>query len=124
MKDFKSIIGGDADSIKNVRIQNCIDSVSDESKLLIMNMRKEYRTLVTERENMLDLGATSTTDIATNVKNINAQELIAKLNDNLDKMAVTARRLRLRIAQHNMLFPDSKEKDLTEEELGILKGLI
>ena len=124
MKDFKSIIGGDADAIKNVRIQNCIDSVSDESKLSIMNMRKEFRSLISERENLLDLGSTSTTDIATNVKNINAQDLIAKLNDNIDKLAVTARRLKLRIAQHNILFPDNKEKDLTDEELSFLKDII
>lgn len=124
MKDFKSIIGGDADAIKNVRIQNCIDSVSDESKLSIMNMRKEFRSLMSERENLLDLGATSTTDIATNVKDINAQDLIAKLNDNIDKLAVTARRLKLRIAQHNILFPDNKEKELTDEELAFLKNII
>lgn len=124
MKDFKSIIGGDADAIKNVRIQNCIDSVSDESKLSIMNMRKEFRSLITERENLLDLGATSTTDIATNVKNINAKDLIDKLNDNIDKLAVTARRLKLRITQHNILFPDNKEKELTDEELSFLKNII
>lgn len=124
MKDFRSIIGGDAESVKNLRVQTCIDSVCDESKMEIMNMRKQFRNLQMQRENLLDLGATSTTDIATNVKNVNAQELISKLVKNLDDLAICARRLRLRIAQHNILFPDNKEKQLDREELDFMNDLI
>lgn len=124
MKNFKSIIGGDAESIKNIRVQNCIDSVVDESKMAIMNMRKEFRQLMTDRENLLDLGATSTVDIATNVKNVNAVELVSKLNENADLLAVCARQLKIRIAQHNVLFPDNKENNLTKEELDFLADVI
>ena len=71
-------------------------------------------------------GGTSkyTTDIATNVKNVNAVELVSKLNENADLLAVCARQLKIRIAQHNVLFPDNKEKNLTKEELDFLADVI
>lgn len=124
MKDFRSLIGADAETIKNVRVQTCIDSVCDESRMNIMEFRKKLRNLQMERENLLDLGPTSTTDIATNVKNINAVELIKNLNKNLDEIAVCARQLKLRIAQHNMLFPESKEKELSDKELDFVSKFI
>lgn len=124
MKDFKSVIGGSAEDIKNIRVQNCVNSVSDESKMAIMNMRKNYRNMQVELENLLDLGMTNTMDVATNVKNINAPELVSKLHSLADDMLICARQLKLRIKIHNTLFPDAKEDALTETELDFLKGLV
>ena len=52
MKDFRSLIGADAETIKNVRVQTCIDSVCDESRMNIMEFRKKLRNLQMERENL------------------------------------------------------------------------
>ena len=45
MKDFRSLIGADAETIKNVRVQTCIDSVCDESRMNIMEFLKKLRNL-------------------------------------------------------------------------------
>lgn len=124
MKDFKSVIGGSAEDIKNIRVQNCVNSVCDESKMAIMNMRKDYRNLQVELENLLDLGITNTMDVATNVKNVNAPELVKNLHELADNMLICARQLKLRIKIHNTLFPDNKEESLKDTELDFLKGLI
>ncbi len=124
MKDFKNLIGASEKDVKNIRIQNCVNAVSDESKMEVMNKRKEYRNLQLKLENLLDLGSDTTTDLATNLKNINATKFTKDLYEICEEMLIIARQLKMRIKVHNTLFPDSKEQELDETELDFIKDLI
>lgn len=124
MKEFKKLIGGSVEDVQNLRVQNCVNSASAESKMEVMNKRKEFRTLQTKLEDLLDLGITNTQDVATNVRNIDPNKFTSELYDLAEQMLIVARQLKLRIKVHNILFPDDKENDISKDEIDFLEGLV
>lgn len=123
MKDFSSYIGQNADEIRNTRVENMTRTIKDESEILINKLKVEYRKKQNELEEALDLAPTSTTDLATNLKNLNPTEFISKIYTIADEMSILARRIKIRVKIHNTLFPKengSSVKDLTKEELDFL----
>lgn len=124
MQSFEKIIGGSVESIKNIRVANATKSIQTQSYVNLERLKQEYRLKQNELENTLDLGITNTQDVATNVKNINAEELIRNVNELAQDMLVMAREIKLAVKVHNTLFPNFLQTDLTKEEIDFLDGCL
>lgn len=124
MQSLERIIGGNVESIKNIRVANATKAIQTESYMNLEKMKQNYRNLQNDLENALDLGITNTQDVATNVKNINAEELIEKVNNLAQEMLIAAREIKLAVKVHNTLFPSNPQSDLTTDEIDFLKGCL
>lgn len=120
MQSFEKIIGGSVESIKNIRVANATKSIQAQSYMNLEQLKQEYRLKQNKLENVLDLGITNTQDVATNVKNINAEELIRNVNELAQDMLVMAREIKLAVKIHNTLFPNFPQSNLTKEEIDFL----
>lgn len=124
MQSLERIIGGNVESIKNIRVANATKAIQTESYMNLEKMKQNYRNLQNDLENALDLGITNTQDVATNVKNINAKELIEKVNNLAQEMLIAAREIKLAVKVHNTLFPSNPQSDLTTDEIDFLEGCL
>lgn len=124
MQSLERIIGGSVESIKNIRVANATKAIQTESYMKLEKMKQNYRNLQNDLENALDLGITNTQDVATNVKNINAEELIEKVNNLAQEMLIAAREIKLAVKVHNTLFPSNPQSDLTTDEIDFLEGCL
>jgi hypothetical protein len=124
MQSLERIIGGSVESIKNIRVANATKAIQTESYMKLEKMKQNYRNLQNDLENALDLGITNTQDVATNVKNINAEELIEKVNNLAQEMLIAAREIKLAVKVHNTLFPSNPQSDLTIDEIDFLEGCL
>ena len=124
MQSFESIIGGSAKEVKDIRVKNATRSIQTQSEMDVAKMVQDYRNMQNDLENSLDLGITNTTDVATNLKAINPVEILNKVNTTAQSMAVLARKIKIAVKIHNILFPTAKVTGLTDDELDFLKDCI
>lgn len=124
MQSFESIIGGSAKEVKDIRVKNATRSIQTQSEMDVAKMVQDYRNMQNDLENSLDLGITNTTDVATNLKAINPVEILNKVNTTAQAMAVLARKIKIAVKIHNILFPGAKVTGLTDDELDFLKDCI
>ena len=124
MQSFESIIGGSAKEVKDIRVKNATRSIQTQSEMDVAKMVQDYRNMQNDLENSLDLGITNTTDVATNLKAINPVEILNKVNTTAQSMAVLARKIKIAVKIHNILFPGAKVTGLTDDELDFLKDCI
>ena len=124
MQTFKNCIGASNESLKNVRVNNAEKSALAQSKIMIEKLKIDYAKLQNEIENKLDLGSEQTSDLGSNLKNLNTESLFKEIYDKADKLAIIARQISIRVAIHNTLFPENKMTSLTKEELDFLENCI
>ncbi|MBO5005531.1 MAG: hypothetical protein J6D03_09945 [Clostridia bacterium] len=125
MNSFKTCIGGNAsEEVMNIRVSNCEKNALAQSRIAIEKLKIEYANMQNSIENSLDLGMTQTTDLGSNLKDLNIVDLFNDIYDKADKLTILARKIKVRIAIHNTLFPDNKIDDLSKAELDFLNGVI
>ena len=124
MQTFKNCIGASNESLKNVRVNNAEKSALAQSKIMIEKLKIDYAKLQNEIENKLDLGSEQTSDLGSNLKNLNTESLFKEIYDKADKLAIIARQIKIRVSIHNTLFPENKMTSLTKEELDFLENCI
>lgn len=124
MQSFTSMVGGSAEEIKDIRVKNATRIIESESRMNIDRDKQEYRKLQNSLESSLDLGITNTTDVATNLKNLDAASILKEVNETAQSMAILARQIKIAVKIHNTLFPENKVEDLSDEELDFLKDCI
>ena len=124
MQTFKNCIGASNESLKNVRVNNAEKSALAQSKIMIEKLKIDYAKLQNEIENKLDLGSEQTSDLGSNLKNLNTESLFKEIYDKADKLAIIARQIKIRVAIHNTLFPENKMTSLTKEELDFLENCL
>lgn len=69
LKNFKEIIGASAEALRETRVKNKVRDTAYASKSKIESAKQDFRNLQSKIEDHMDLGITSTTDIASNLKN-------------------------------------------------------
>ena len=124
MQTFKNCIGASNESLKNVRVNNAEKSALAQSKIMIEKLKIDYAKLQNEIENKLDLGSEQTSDLGSNLKNLNTESLFKEIYEKADKLAIIARQIKIRVSIHNTLFPENKMTSLTKEELDFLENCI
>ena len=123
MKSFKEQLVGTPKEIRELRVQNFLKMVSEQSKSLIEvgeNGKCEYRKLQNELESLLDIMPSSSIDLSSKLSNINVSELVDNINSTTNDMLRVARIIQRRVAVHNRLFPDDTVSGLSEEELDFI----
>lgn len=124
MQSFESIIGGSAKEVKDIRVKNATRSIKAQSEMNIAKMIQDYRNLQNDLESSLDLGITNTTDVATNLKDIDPVKLLDNVHSTANKMAILARKIKIGVKVHNTLFPTDPVKGLSDDELDFLVDCI
>lgn len=123
MKSFSSIIGANAQTLRETRVKNVVRNTESASRQQVETQKQSFRDKQTKLEDMLDLGATNTQDIATHLKGFNATDFVNRLYPLAIEMACEARTIAIMVNVHNMLFPDNKVEGLDKDDLAILSGI-
>lgn len=123
MKSFEKIIGANADSLRETRVKNVVRNTEAASRQKVEAQKQSFRDKQSKLEDMLDLGATNTQDIATHLKGFDAVRFVDDLYPLAVDMAVEARQIAIMVNVHNTLFPTKKVDGLDEEDLTILSGI-
>lgn len=125
MKSLFERINVGADELREGRVKTASEMLANSSYSYISARKSELLAEINELESHLDLGATSTTDIASTVKDINHNKWVSRLYDPEDGFIIHIltrhERLCARIRTHNSLFPDLK---IEEPDLGMCGGLL
>lgn len=123
MNSFSKMIGASAEALRETRVKNTVRNAEAASRQKVEAAKQEFRNMQTKLEDLVDLGATNTQDIATHLKGFNAEDFVSKLYPLTTDMAVKAREVAIMVNVHNKLFPDNKVDNLDEDDLSILEGL-
>lgn len=123
MKSFEKIIGANAAALRETRVKNVVRNAEAASRAKVEAQKQSFRDKQSKLEDMLDLGATNTQDIATHLKGFNAVNFVDDLYPLAVEMATEARCITIMVNVHNMLFPDKKVDNLDEDDLSILAGI-
>ena len=123
MESFQKMIGANAAALRETRVKNTVRNAEAASRAKVEAAKQEFRNMQTKLEDMLDLGATNTQDIATHLKGFDATTFVDQLYPLAVDMAVKAREVAVIIGVHNKLVPDNKVDNLDKDDLSILEGL-
>lgn len=123
MKSFDKIIGASANDLRETRVKNVCRNTEAASRAKVECQKQAFRDKQSQLEDMLDLGATNTQDIATHLKGFDARKFVDELYPLAVAMATEARCIAIMVNVHNKLFPDSKVDGLDDDDLTILAGL-
>lgn len=123
MKSFEKIIGANPDALRETRVKNVVRNTEAASRAKVEAQKQAFRDKQSKLEDMLDLGATNTQDIATHLKGFNAADFVDKIYPLAIDMATEARAIAIMVNVHNMLFPEKKIDNLDEDDLAILEGI-
>lgn len=121
MKAFSQILGATAEQLREIRVANVVRNTASESSNYIGNMKQDFRNLQSKIEDHMDLGITSTTDIASNLKNFNQKEWVEEMYPMCMQLATMAMKIRIAVNVHNQLFPTKPETGLDEADLAFIK---
>lgn len=121
MKAFSQILGATSEQLREIRVANVVRNTASESSNYIGNMKQDFRNLQSQIEDHMDLGATCTTDIASNLKNFNQKEWVEKMYPMCIQLATMAMKIRIAVNVHNQLFPTKPETGLDTTDLNFIK---
>lgn len=121
MKAFSQILGATSEQLREIRVANVVRNTASESSNYIGNMKQDFRNLQSQIEDHMDLGATCTTDIASNLKNFNQKEWVEKMYPMCMQLATMAMKIRIAVNVHNQLFPTKPETGLDSTDLNFIK---
>lgn len=117
LRNFKDIIGASAEALRETRVKNKVRDTAYASKSKIESSKQAFRDLQSKIEDHMDLGITSTTDIASNLKNFEPTPWCDQLYAMIGELALMAADLRIMVNVHNKLFPDEKVEGLSADDL-------
>lgn len=117
LKNFKEIIGASAEALRETRVKNKVRDTAYASKSKIESAKQDFRNLQSKIEDHMDLGITSTTDIASNLKNFEPGPWCDDMYKMVGDLALMAADLRILVNVHNQLFPDEKVEGLSADDL-------
>lgn len=123
MKSFEKIIGANANDLRETRVKNVVRNTEAASRAKVEAQKQSFRDKQSKLEDMLDLGATNTQDIATHLKGFDANKFVDSLYPLAVEMAIEARSIAIMVNVHNTLFPTKKVDGLDEDDLSILAGI-
>lgn len=123
MKPLKEQLSGNPKQIRELRVQNFVNMLCEQSRNLIevgQNGKCEYRKLQMHLESIVDIAPHSSIDLASELAKTDVNKLMNDINEITQKMYDIARIIARRVAVHNRLFPDSPIDGLTKEELDFI----
>lgn len=107
MKTLLERITANADELRLARATNSVEMAAEASRAQIAKWRSTFLSRLNDLENLLDLGDTSTTDIAHTLKDFNPEKWAEKIHEDIIPDIMTRyERLQARIRFHNALFPN------------------
>lgn len=124
MESFSKLIGANTETIKETRVKNTVRNVEAVSRQKVEALKQEFRNMQSKLDDILDIGATNTQDIATHLKGFNATSFVNDVYPLVTKMCVTAREVTIAVNLHNSLFPTNKVDELDKEDLQFLNSLM
>ena len=123
LRNFKDIIGASAEALRETRVKNKVRDTAYASKSKIETAKQSFRALQSKIEDHMDLGITSTTDVASNLKNFEPTPWCDKLYEMTSNMALMAADLRIMVNVHNKLFPDERVEGLSNDDLDFVTNV-
>lgn len=123
LRNFKDIIGASAEALRETRVKNKVRDTAYASKSKIETAKQAFRDLQSKIEDHMDLGITSTTDIASNLKSFEPTPWCDKLYEMTNDLALMAADLRIMVNVHNKLFPDERVEGLTNDDLDFVNDV-
>lgn len=123
MTSFEKMIGANAESLRETRVKNTVRNAESASRQKVEAAKQEFRNMQAKFEDLVDLGATNTMDIATHLKGFNAEKFVSELYPLAVEMAIKAKEVAVVVNVHNMLFPKNTIEGLDEDDLSILNGI-
>lgn len=117
MKAFKTLIGASAEQLREIRVSNVVRNTASESANYIGDLKQQFRNLQSQIEDHMDLGATCTTDIASNLKNFNQKQWVETMYPMTFDLACLGRKVMIAVNVHNQLFPENKVDNLDADDL-------
>ncbi len=123
LRNFKDIIGASAEALRETRVKNKVRDTAYASKSKIETAKQNFRDLQSKIEDHMDLGITSTTDIASNLKNFEPTPWCDKLYEMTNDLALMAADLRIMVNVHNKLFPDERVEGLSNDDLDFVNDV-
>lgn len=123
LRNFKDIIGASAEALRETRVKNKVRDTAYASKSKIETAKQNFRDLQSKIEDHMDLGITSTTDIASNLKNFEPTPWCDKLYEMTSDLALMAADLRIMVNVHNKLFPDERVEGLSNDDLDFVNDV-
>lgn len=123
LRNFKDIIGASAKALRETRVKNKVRDTAYASKSKIETAKQNFRDLQSKIEDHMDLGITSTTDIASNLKNFEPTPWCDKLYEMTIDLALMAADLRIMVNVHNKLFPDERVEGLSNDDLDFVNDV-
>lgn len=127
MKSFRAQLNGNNAEIRNARVNNFINMLQSQSEMSINigdDSKQTYRDLQIKLEGALDVAPGTTMDLMSKLSQIDSRELMSTVNDFAAKMYKVAKKIELKVAIHNTMFPENPVTGLSDEELDFLKPLI
>ena len=122
LKNFKDIIGASAEALRETRVKNKVRDTAYASKSKIESVKQSFRDLQSKIEDHMDLGITSTTDIASNLKDFKPSNWCDELYQMINNLALMAAKLKIMVNVHNQLFPDEKVEGLSTDDLDFVNN--
>lgn len=110
-------------SAKELRVKNFKKNLLAISKDKVMALVRKYNNKQNELESALDLAPSSTTDLWSNLKNVNPDSLMTQVYSIATEMAVLLKEIRVAQLTHNTLFPENLidvSKEIDEDFLANL----
>lgn len=123
IRNFKDIIGASAEALRETRVKNKVRDTAYASKSKIETAKQDFRNLQSQIEDHMDLGITSTTDIASNLKNFEPSPWCDQMYNMVCNLAVMAADLRIMVNVHNKLFPDESVEGLSDDDLDFVNNV-
>lgn len=123
LRNFKDIIGASAEALRETRVKNKVRDTAYASKSKIETAKQSFRALQSKIEDHMDLGITSTTDVASNLKNFEPTPWCDKLYEMTSNLALMAADLRIMVNVHNKLFPDERVEGLSNDDLDFVTNV-
>lgn len=124
MKSLFEKISQSSDDLRTCRVKNSVDMLANANQSFIMKKRSELLASVNLLENRFDLGATSTTDIATNLLNVSTENWVSEVDKLVMDVVDRIRNLDVRIKLHNSLFPNNPIEPISVEEDSVLSIIL
>lgn len=126
MKSLLERISANADELRKERAKLVASSAVAASTSRLLSVKQDLLEKLSNIEYLLDLGATSTTDIGTHLRSFNAVDWAENLygDNGLNGLIATIINLNARIRVHNALFPTDTIEELDETSSEILKTML
>lgn len=126
MKSLLERISANADELRQERAKLAVGSAVAASTSRLLSTKQNVLKKLSKVEHLLDLGATSTTDIGTHLHEFDAEKWANQLygEGGLFDLVNEVTNLNARIKIHNMLFPLNTIEELNGASSEIIQAML